>query len=295
MKNNKQAVLLAILAVILWSTVATAFKKSLMLLSPFDLLLLSSIWSVVLLFIVVIVQYRGFSGFILTRKTFRIYLLGGLLNPGSYYLVLFASYDLLPAQIAQPLNYTWPLMLVLLSVPILKKRPTKQDAISLAICLAGLVLISQGGNRFQMGALSLKGIFLALLSAVIWAVYWLAGQRHSGSESSSLFWNFFLVIPLLVLLKPMISPGFPPLNSSVLLWTAWVGLFEMGITFVIWGLALAKADQPARISHLVYLSPFLSLLWISLILKETIALTTVAGLFIIIIGIFVKEIRSVKN
>ena len=68
MKTNSQAVSFALLAVILWSTVATAFKKSLLLISPFDLLLLSSSWSVLILFILLTVRYKGFSGFALTHQ-----------------------------------------------------------------------------------------------------------------------------------------------------------------------------------------------------------------------------------
>ncbi|NJK98814.1 MAG: EamA family transporter, partial [Bacteroidales bacterium] len=46
----------------------------------------------------------------------------GFLNPLLYYLVLFKAYSLLPAQIAQPLNYTWPLILVILSIIFLSKN-----------------------------------------------------------------------------------------------------------------------------------------------------------------------------
>ena len=137
----------------------------------------------------------------------------------------------------------------------------------------------------------MKGIILALFSAVLWAVYWLAGKRQSGPQGARFFWNFFLALPVMFILKPLFSPGFPRLTGPLLFWTAWVGLFEMGITFVFWGMALTKAEHPARISHLVYLSPFLSLFWISLFLKESIALSTIAGLMIIIAGILIKEVH----
>jgi drug/metabolite transporter (DMT)-like permease len=258
-------------------------------------MVISCFWSVLILSIILIVQNKGFSGFILKPGKFLSYMTGALLNPVAYYLVLFASYDLLPAQIAQPLNYTWPLMLVLLSIPILKKKPEPRDGLSLLICLGGIILISRGGQTTALGALSLKGIILALFSSVLWAFYWLMGKRQTGSQSTRLFWNFFLALPVLYLLKPTLSPGFPVLTGPILFWTAWVGLFEMGITFMFWGLALAKAEHPARISHLVYLSPFLSLFWISLVLGESIAMTTIAGLFIIVVGILSKEIRFLKN
>ena len=45
----------------------------------------------------------------------KVFILG-LVNPFLYYLVLFKAYDLLPAQEAQAINYTWALMLAFLSV-----------------------------------------------------------------------------------------------------------------------------------------------------------------------------------
>ena len=39
-----------------------------------------------------------------------------------YYLILLKAYQLLPAQVAQPLNMIWPVILVFLSVPILKQK-----------------------------------------------------------------------------------------------------------------------------------------------------------------------------
>jgi len=295
MKDDKIAVLCALWTVFLWSTVATAFKKSLLLIPAFDLLLLSCIWSVAVLGAVNFINGFRFETLKITKEEGFVYFLGALLNPVAYYLVLFYSYDLLPAQIAQPLNYTWPLMLVLLSIPILKKKPSLTDVAALLICFAGIILISRGGRSETLGPLSGKGIFLALFSSILWALYWLLGNRQPGNQEKRLFWNFLLALPVLLLLKPFLSPGYPDLKAAVLVSTAWVGFFEMGITFVLWGMALKTASHPARISHLVYLSPFLSLFWISLILKEKIQFTTVAGLAVIVGGILFRELINKKK
>ena len=58
----------------------------------------------------------------------------GLINPFLYYLVLFKAYDLLPAQEAQAINYTWALMLAFLSVIFLKQKLTLKDILAGIIC-----------------------------------------------------------------------------------------------------------------------------------------------------------------
>ncbi|MBC8313626.1 MAG: DMT family transporter, partial [Candidatus Cloacimonetes bacterium] len=122
MKNQNKSYFFAILAVLIWSTVASAFKISLEYLTYFQLLFFSSFVSLIALFIILFFQgkvkllarYRP-------KDYFRSALLG-FLNPFLYYILLFKAYSILPAQKAITLNYTWPIMLVLLSIPILKQK-----------------------------------------------------------------------------------------------------------------------------------------------------------------------------
>ena len=290
MKRDSKALISALTAVLLWSTVATAFKIALKELSPLDMLLLSCIWSALALGAVL--RFKEPSGFRISGRQFRFFLLGALLNPVTYYLILFKSYDLLPAQVAQPLNYTWPLMLVLLSIPFLGKKPRIMDIVSLFICFGGVLLVSSGGRSAGSdGGYSKTGMALALFSAVFWAAFWLSAQKREEQEETRLFWNFALAVPLLLVLKLFLSPGLPSISPGALLSTAWIGLFEMGITFLFWGRALKLSSHPARIGSLVYISPFLSLLWISIILQEKIVSATIIGLAVIVGGILVKGIR----
>ena len=76
----------------------------------------------------------------------------------------------------------------------------------------------------------------------------------------------------------------------------YVGLFEMGITFVLWLGALRLTQNTARISNLIFISPFLSLILLSNIIGEPIHSATVAGLIFIIVGLVIQQIkRSDRN
>ena len=130
MKRQRNAYLFGIAAVMLWSTVASAFKLSLRYLDPAQLLLYSSLVSVFALSL--ILAFQGKLGAIFTcskseyLQSFRL----GLINPFLYYLVLFKAYDLLPAQIAQPINYTWALTMTFLSIPLLKQKIGVQEIVA---------------------------------------------------------------------------------------------------------------------------------------------------------------------
>jgi drug/metabolite transporter (DMT)-like permease len=86
-----------------------------------------------------------------------------------------------------------------------------------------------------------------------------------------------------------------PLHAEGLLGAAYIGLFEMGITFVIWLKALKTARNIAMISNLIFLSPVLSLVLISRVMGEAIVPATFTGLSLIIAGTLLQQLsRSYK-
>ncbi|MDE6023584.1 MAG: EamA family transporter, partial [Muribaculaceae bacterium] len=65
----------------------------------------------------------------------------------------------------------------------------------------------------------------------------------------------------------------------------YIGCFEMGIPFLTFGLALRITKNPALINQMCYLSPFLSLFLIAIVLGETIVPATYVGLALIVAGL----------
>ena len=76
---------------------------------------------------------------------------------------------------------------------------------------------------------------------------------------------------------------------------SYVGVLEMGITFFIWLKALQLAPNAARIGNLIYLTPFISLLFLALVLDEKIFPSTLLGLLIIISGILLQQYWKPSN
>ncbi len=212
----------------------------------------------------------------------------GILNPVVYYLVLFRAYDLLPAQMAQPLNYAWPIfLLVLLAVFNHEKIPARKY-IGMLISVSGVVCISLGGGGVE-GQVSLLGIFLALFSAVLWAAYWMLNNRLNGKVDATvaLFLEFFAGSVVLGLSGCFV--GIEIGSMEGLLSGVYIGLFEMGIPFLTFGMALRITKNPALVNQMCYLSPFLSLFLIAIVLGETIAVGTYLGLGLIVAGLVYNQ------
>ena len=65
----------------------------------------------------------------------------------------------------------------------------------------------------------------------------------------------------------------------------------MGITFVLWLGALKSTNNTARISNLIFASPFISLILLATIIGEEIHPSTLIGLVMIIIGLVVQQLK----
>jgi len=287
-QNQRQAMLLALAAVFFWSTAATAFKLSLQVVTPTQLLAWSSLTS--LLVLVGFVTHEKCWGEVFSALRARpaYYLAMGALNPCCYYLILFQAYALLPAQQAQALNYTWALMLSVLAVPLLKQRLTLRDIGALLLGYFGAVLIATRGNLLSLEFDSGLGVLLALVSTVLWALYWILNTRSATTPSVTLLLCFLLGTPLVWLVMLWKGEVALPVWQG-LLGAVYVGLFEMGVTFMLWLAALRRAKQVSRIGNLIFLSPFLSLIFIYLFLGESVVAATWLGLILIITAVIFQQ------
>jgi len=287
-KNQRLAYAYGLATVMLWSTVASAFKLSLRYLSPVELLFYACLTSCLVLLTVLAGQKKLPLLGKLTFGDWRLSFKLGLLNPVLYYLVLFQAYDLLPAQQAQPLNYTWAITLSLLSIPLLGQKIRRLELAAVAVSYLGVLVISTRGDLLGLHFDSLPGVALALFSTVLWALYWIFNTRDRRDPVLALLLNFLCGLPL-ILLYLLLTEGLRLPSPAGLAGAAYVGAFEMGIAFVLWLKALKFSENTARVANLIFLSPFLSLIFIHWLVGEEILLSTFVGLALIVAGLVLQQ------
>ena len=288
MERQTRAYLYAVATVGLWSTVASAFKLTLGHMGFLEMLLGASVVSLAALFVIVLAQGKLAAIAHSSAKDLACSAALGFLNPFLYYVILFKAYSVLPAQEAQPLNWTWPIMLVLLSIAILKQPIRWASVLAVAISFSGVLVISTRGDVLAFRFTNLPGALLALGSSIVWALFWIYNVKDRRDEIVKLFLNF--VFGSIFTLAAVLFFGelrVPP--SAGLLGVLWIGLFEMGITFVSWLKALQLSRTTAQVSNLVYAAPFLSLFLIHFIVGEEILPSTVLGLVLIVAGVIVQQ------
>jgi len=291
MKNEKRALGLGLAAVLLWSTVAVAFKLTLKEFTPIQMLTVASFVSAIALTVICYLQGK-LNRLLPTFYSNPLdYLILGLINPFAYYLILFKAYDLLPASQAQPLNYSWAITLTLMAALFLGQKIRKQDWIACVLGYAGVVVIATKGDLLALEFDSPLGVILALLSTLIWAGYWILNTKNKADPVVGVLLGFLIALPFAVALSLYEGATW---DKSVQGWLAvtYVGLFEMGITFVLWLSALKATDNTGRISTLIFISPFISLLLLAYIIGETIPPSTLIGLVMIVSGLVFQQLKK---
>ena len=292
MTSDRRALAFGLSAVLLWSTVATAFKLALRELDVLQLLAYSVSCSALVLLCILCCQGRLSLLRQYASDTPGYFLVMGLVNPVLYYLVLLQAYALLPAQQAQAINYTWAITLALLAVPLLGHRLNRRDLLALLLGYSGVLIIATRGQVMALRFDSLPGVGLALLSTVIWALYWLVSTRNRRDPVACLCLNFAVATPVALALCAVFSslavPGWRGLAAA-----AYVGVFEMGLTFALWSTALRLSSGVSRIGNLIFLSPLMSLVFIATILGEAIHPATLVGLALIIPGVLLQQRQPV--
>ena len=281
MRNQSKAYILTVLVITFWATAASAFKIALGYVTPYSLLFYSTFFSTIALFIILIGQGRLELLTKLDRKTLIRAALLGFLNPFLYYVVLFKAYAILPGQIAMSLNYGWPLVLTLLSVPILKQQLSRSQLLAVLVSFIGAVIIATRGEFTSFGGVSQLGILLAGGSTLIWATYWLFNAKDGLDPVVKLFTGFCFGF-LFTALFGLVSGGIELPPAMAWLPLIYVSLFEMSITFALWLTALQLTSSAARIGNLIYVTPFFSLLILHLAVGEKIHPATFAGLLLIV-------------
>ncbi len=285
--NESRAYLYALTCVALWSTVATAFKLGLATMQPVQLLFGGALVSA-LFYAFHITLRKGWPEFkTLPVNHIKALLLLGLMNPFLYYLLLFEAYDRLPAQIAQPLNYTWAIVYSVLAVVFLKQKISRLGYIGMTVSYLGVVILVTRGQITDFSQFDASGLIFALASTVLWAGFWLLAVKLPYSADIKMGACFFVGTPLIGLVC-FFTSGLPELSPGNLLYIGWVGIVEMGLTFLLWQKALSLTRHSARISQLIFLSPLISLFLIQNVLGEQVHVSSVTALILIIGGLLLS-------
>jgi drug/metabolite transporter (DMT)-like permease len=178
---------------------------------------------------------------------------GGLFG---YHALYFAALALAPAVEANLLNYLWPLLIVLLSAPILGMRLGPRRLAGVALGFAGCAVLVGAGASFPPGAA--WGFACAIGAAVVWSVYSVTSKRMAAVPTEAVA-GFCLATALLAgvahaLFETTVTPDATQWLAVLLL-----GMGPLGAAFFLWDAGMKRGD-PRLLGTLAYATPVASTL-----------------------------------
>lgn len=283
------------LCILLWASIPVATKKILVELDNLQILFYSTILSTLVLGILLIFQKKIGDLKKYKKSQYSSMFFLGFIGNYVYYIFLYGALSKTTASEGFILAYTWPILVLILSFIILKDKVTIQKLAGIFISFFGIIIITTKGNVTTFNLTNLQGDILALSGAFVFALFSVLGKKFNFDKTISVFIYFLsaliFIIPTVLIFSRIVFPSF-----NVLLWIIYNGIFVNGVSYIFWFKAL-EGGKTHVVSNLLYLTPFISLIYITIFLHEKILTSAVVGIVVIVAGVLSQyiSIKKYKN
>ncbi len=277
------------LCILLWASIPVATKKILVELDNLQTLFYSTILSTLVLGILLIFQKKTIDLKKYNKNQYIKMISLGFLGNYLYYVFLYGALERTTASEGFILAYTWPMLVLALSFIILKEKITTKKLIGVFISFFGIIIITTKGDITGFNLTSLSGDVLAINGAFVFALFSVLGKKFNFDKTISVFIYFFTALIFLIPTVAIFSKFVWP-SSKILIWIIYNGVFVNGISYIFWFKALENGETHI-ISNLLYLTPFISLIYISIFLNEKILTSSIIGLIVIIFGVLLQYFK----
>jgi len=288
--NEKLSYIYVSLAVFLWASTAAVGKLVLENLNNLQVLFYASLFASIGLFLIVLFQKK--LHLIKKYKTIDYchFALMGFVGVFLYYIFLYAGLMYAPVQEAFIVNYTWPIWVVIFAIFILKEKFNIKKLIGILLGFIGVYVVATNGDLTNFNIANIKGDLFALAGAITYGLFSVYGKKYNYDKIVSMMF-YYLFTFFFISITTIIFSEIPQITLFETIGLVWLGVFCNGLAFISWFLALKHGDT-AKMSNIVFLTPFLSLVYIYFLLDEKILISSVIGLVLIVLGIIVQSLNN---
>lgn len=286
----KTEYLLAGISILFWGSTASVMTLMADGLSSFATTFYSSLVAAVFLFLLNLFTGRlKLLRSISLQRLLQLSLLG-LMGMLSVSMLLYYGLTHMKAQQAFIINYLWPILITLFAWPILRQRMTVRKTTALLLSFLGVIIVATEGDFSHLSQLDVGGVLACVLAASCYALFSVLNMKVTCDKFVTTM-IYYAASALVILPILLCREGLPALTISQWGGALWMGTLSNGLSYATWAMAMDRGD-PAKLSNLAYLTPFISLIYIFFLLHEPISWTSLAGLFFIMLGVVVQMFPS---
>ena len=275
----------AAVTIILWGAMPALTKDLLNTLPPFETLALSSLFA--FLFLLAVNLRAGTLKKFLTAE--KILTAAGLGFLGLFLYSAFFYYGLarLTSQEACILNYLWPLMIVLFSVPILDEKLTRRKIFAVGMSFAGVVLVMIGGVEY-FSSEKIWGALSCIVAAACYGLFSVLNKmlRLEQKSAMMIIWATTAIFAgaFGYFFEEWTLPSLGEIFGLL-----WLGILIDAVAYLTWALALAKTANVVWTANLAYLVPILAIFISTFAFGEELSPAVIPALVLVIGGILIMR------
>ena len=283
---NFPPTLFILLAVLLWSLGGVFIK-----LTTLDAFSVNAGRSLFAAITVAVFTYR--KGLKLDRFTF----LTSLLYAGTLSCFVYANKNTTAAN-AIFLQYTAPIYILILAPFILKEKFRASDLLTVIICLAGMSLffLEPQNAENTLASNVFLGNISALASGIFFGLYFIFLRHPRSLQKNPALSVFYGNIIIVFLMLPLVLNNPPTeLNSNDILAILFLGIFQIGIAYVLFTNGISKGVRSLDASIIGFIEPLLNPIWVFLIVGERPSGWAILGGIIILGAVVLHTLRGQKT
>lgn len=287
-KNESKGHIFAILTVFIWGTTFISTKILLVDFSPVELLIYRFLIGFLALSLVVPKRFK-WTGW----KRELILAVAGLCGVILYFLLENIALTFTLASNVGVIISVAPIFTVLFSKLFgSEEKLSRHFFLGFLIAVTGIILINF--NSSQLLKLNPTGDILAVLAAIVWAIYALLTKKisHWGYNTiqttrRTFGHGLFFMLPSSLLL-PFDWPLDKVLEPIYLLNILFLGLGASAFCFVSWNTAV-KILGAIKTSNYIYLVPAITVVTSILVLQEPVSWLSIFGTLLTLVGLILSE------
>ena len=222
----------------------------------------------------------------------NILLIGGFLSLAQFALLYIALTLGMPPGLASLLHQSQVVLTVIVSVLVLRERPSRRQLTGIIIGMTGLVIVVVGYGQ----AAPWLPVVILLLGSLSWAIGNVLSRRAKAASSVSLVIWSGLVVPIPAFLLSLVFDG-PPvvfdalthLSLNAILSTAYTAVLASLVGYGIWNHLLARYPTSAVVPFSL-LIPIVGILAAWLVVNEQPTLTEIVGGAVMLVGLAIAVV-----
>lgn len=195
---------------------------------------------------------KGRESFRLSKRGFAIAFVQGVITQAVFNVAYFTAIGKLGMASAVVLVYTSPITVAIMSFFIFKEKPTFKKVLAMCVTITGVTFTATGGV-FDLGKLSLYGIFMGLICGFCFASLAITSRLGGQSEEPVGMTFYTMVFGLIALLiyGPIVGIGEFHVDGKLAIISIINGATSVALPYFMYGFAIS------RLKHVSY-APILS-------------------------------------